>query len=115
MPNFLSWASHASLRILLKGKFILISPLNLSSSATSFLPSFFACWIIAIISLALGRTSLSDSAENTELQQNIDEEVTVDKHKLREQMKKDREMARDAAKELREAAEDEAAIDHCAE
>jgi len=50
--------------------------------------------------------SLSDSAENTELQQNIDEEVTVDKHKLREQMKKDREMVREAAKDLREAAKD---------
>ncbi len=52
--------------------------------------------------------SLSNSAENTELQQNIDEEVTVDKHKLREQMKKDREMAREAAKDLREATEDAA-------
>jgi len=52
--------------------------------------------------------SLSDSDEYTELQQNIDEEVTVDKHELRKQMKKDRKIAREEMKNLREAAEDAA-------
>jgi len=52
--------------------------------------------------------SLSDSAENTELQQNIDEEVTVDKHELRKQMKKDRKIAREEMRDLREAAKDAA-------
>ena len=47
--------------------------------------------------------SLSDSAENTELQQKISEEITVNKHELRKQMKKDREMARDVMKDKREA------------
>ena len=54
--------------------------------------------------------SSSDSDENTELQQNIEEEVTVDKHELRKQMKKDREMAREEMKDQRKAAEDTAKV-----
>ncbi len=52
--------------------------------------------------------SLSDSDEYTELQQNIDEEVTVDKNELRKQMKKDRKIAREEMRDLRVAAEDAA-------
>jgi len=52
--------------------------------------------------------SSSDSDENTELQQNIEEEVTVDKNELRKQMKKDRKIAREEMKNLRVAAEDAA-------
>jgi len=49
--------------------------------------------------------SSSDSDENTELQQNIEEEITVDKNELRKQMKKDRKIAREEMRDLREAAE----------
>jgi len=52
--------------------------------------------------------SSSDSDEYTELQQNIEEEVTVDKHELRKQMKKDRKIVREEIRDLREAAKDAA-------